>query len=124
MQAAALRTIMLRMNVITSESLDESGNELRAGGRACMYVKPYDTEAVPQDKHECRQLYETFSCQNVMLFSSISNSNNLQNYKIFSKNMILTTSLRLPFAHILISNKSHIIFPIPFLATPSSPGQE
>lgn len=29
-----------------------------------------------------------------------------------------------PLAHILINNKSRIIFPIPFLATPSSPGQE
>lgn len=93
-----------------------------------MYVKPYDTEAVPQDKHECRQLYETFSCQNVMLFSSISNANNLQNYKIFLKNVILTTSLRLAAFIYPINSKSrsmhHIIFPIPFSATFSLPDRE
>jgi hypothetical protein len=53
MAAAAGRFFMLRMNVVTCRTADDSSDESLAAAAACMHIKPYDTQRVPY-KHERR----------------------------------------------------------------------
>ena len=67
--AVTVTMMMLRMNIGTFQSTDESSYEGTAAGIACMHVESYDTETVPYDKQHCAK------SENPILH------NNLQRYK-------------------------------------------
>lgn len=65
---AAMAAFMTRMDILAVKPLYEGGYELTVGNGTGMHIEAYDTEAVPQDKQECRYLYESFPDHQFMQF--------------------------------------------------------
>ena len=84
--AAAMAAFMTGMDILAVEPFYECGYELTVGNGTGMNIEAYDTEAVPQDKQECRYLYQSFPDHQFMQFKLIQNFNNLQNYKFSANN--------------------------------------